>query len=67
MMEVDHETRKVYVEHMKLIGDENVQLMEPSEEGILSRLTTPIVTTYIDTDKISFERYDSILNNTNYC
>ncbi|XP_033208375.1 ankyrin repeat domain-containing protein 13D isoform X2 [Belonocnema kinseyi] len=56
MMEVDHETRKVYVEHMKLIGDENVQLMEPSEEGILSRLTTPIVTTYIDTDKISFER-----------
>lgn len=56
MMEVDHETRKVYVEHMKLIGDDNVQLMEPSEEGILARLTNPIVTTYIDTDKISFER-----------
>ncbi|XP_015177619.1 PREDICTED: ankyrin repeat domain-containing protein 13D isoform X1 [Polistes dominula] len=56
MMEVDHETRKVYVEHMKLISDENIQLMEPSEEGILARLTNPIVTTYIDTDKISFER-----------
>lgn len=56
MMEVDHETRKVYVEHMNLIGDENIQLMEPSEEGILARLTNPIVTTYIDTDKISFER-----------
>lgn len=56
MMEVDHETRKVYVEHMKLISDDNVQLMEPSEEGILARLTSPIVTTYIDTDKISFER-----------
>ncbi|XP_046838372.1 ankyrin repeat domain-containing protein 13D isoform X2 [Vespa crabro] len=56
MMEVDHETRKVYVEHMKLISDDNIQLMEPSEEGILARLTNPIVTTYIDTDKISFER-----------
>jgi len=56
MMEVDHETRKVYVEHMKLIGDDNIQLIEPSEEGVIARLTNPIVTTYIDTDKISFER-----------
>ncbi|KAG8036043.1 hypothetical protein G9C98_004622 [Cotesia typhae] len=56
MMEVDHETRKVYVEHMKLIDDDNVQLMVPSEEGIMARLTNPIVTTYVDTDKISFER-----------
>ncbi|XP_076287516.1 ankyrin repeat domain-containing protein 13D isoform X2 [Lasioglossum baleicum] len=56
MMEVDHETREVYVEHMKLIDIDNMQLMEPSEEGVLARLTNPIVTTYIDTDKISFER-----------
>lgn len=56
MMEVDHETRKVYVEHMKLIGDDSIQLMEPSEEGVLARLTNPIVTTYVDADKISFER-----------
>ncbi|KOC67225.1 Ankyrin repeat domain-containing protein 13B, partial [Habropoda laboriosa] len=56
MMEVDHETRKVYVEHIKLIDIDDIQLMEPSEEGVLARLTNPIVTTYIDTDKISFER-----------
>lgn len=56
MMEVDHETRRVCIEHMKLIDDENVQLIAPSEEGILARLTNPIVTTYVDTDKISFER-----------
>ncbi|XP_066595135.1 ankyrin repeat domain-containing protein 13D isoform X2 [Prorops nasuta] len=56
MMEVDHETKKVYVEHMKLIEDDNIQFMEPSEEGIVARLANPIVSTYIDTDKISFER-----------
>lgn len=56
MMEVDHKTRKVYVEHIKLIDIDDMQLMEPSEEGVLARLTNPIVTTYIDTDKISFER-----------
>ncbi|KAL7303810.1 hypothetical protein TKK_0003937 [Trichogramma kaykai] len=56
MMEVDHETKKVFVEQMKLIGNENVQIMEPTEEDIVNRLTNPIVTTYIDMDKISFER-----------
>ncbi|XP_046418282.1 ankyrin repeat domain-containing protein 13D isoform X1 [Neodiprion pinetum] len=56
MMEVDHETRKVYVEHMKLVGEDNEQMILPSEESIIARLTNPIVTTYIDTEKISFER-----------
>lgn len=56
MMEVDHKTRKVYVEHIKLVDIDDMQLMEPSEEGVITRLTNPIVTTYIDTDKISFER-----------
>lgn len=56
MMEVDHETKKVYVEHMKLVGEDNEQMIIPSEEGIIARLTNPIVTTYIDTEKISFER-----------
>lgn len=67
MMEVDHETRKVYVEHIKLLGDENIQLMEPSGEGVLARLTSPIVTTYIDTEKISFERLTQLLTMQAYC
>jgi septin 4 len=57
MMEVDHETQQVYVEQMRMISAEDLQFLQPSEEAISSRLTTPIVTTYIDTDKISFERY----------
>ncbi|XP_048512226.1 ankyrin repeat domain-containing protein 13D isoform X3 [Athalia rosae] len=56
MMEVDHETKKVYVEHMKLVSEDHEQMILPSEESIIARLTNPIVTTYIDTEKISFER-----------
>ncbi|XP_049787191.1 ankyrin repeat domain-containing protein 13D isoform X1 [Schistocerca cancellata] len=59
MMEVDHETKQVYVEQMRMISPEELQFLQPSEEAISSRLTTPIVTTYIDTDKISFERNKS--------
>ena len=56
MMEVDHETQQVYIEQMQMISAEDLQFLQPSEEAISTRLTTPIVTTYVDTDKISFER-----------
>ncbi|KAG7188154.1 hypothetical protein KM043_013373 [Ampulex compressa] len=56
MMEVDHETRQVYMERLRLTEEDTVQLLEPPENGVVSRLSNPIVTTYIDTDKISFER-----------
>lgn len=56
MMEVDHEAREVYCEQMRT-PEESLGIMIPSEESISQRLTSPIVTTYIDTEKISFERY----------
>jgi len=59
MMEVDHETQQVYVEQMHMISAEDLQFLQPSEEAVSSRLTAPIVTTYIDIDKISFERNKS--------
>ncbi|XP_017780401.1 PREDICTED: ankyrin repeat domain-containing protein 13D isoform X2 [Nicrophorus vespilloides] len=55
MMEVDHEAKQVFCEQMRA-PDEAQGLLSPSEEALSQRLTTPIVTTYVDTDKISFER-----------
>ncbi|XP_030764076.1 ankyrin repeat domain-containing protein 13D isoform X1 [Sitophilus oryzae] len=55
MMEIDHDLRQVYCEEMRT-SDESLGILLPNEETVSQRLTNPIVTTYIDTDKISFER-----------
>ncbi|XP_066989946.1 ankyrin repeat domain-containing protein 13D [Macrobrachium rosenbergii] len=57
MMEVDHETGQVYMESMKTLTPDQVQsYMRPHPGMVSHRLTTPIATTYVDTEKISFER-----------
>lgn len=57
MMEVDHETCQVYIENMRTLTTEQaLATMRPHPAMVSHRLTTPIATTYIDTDKISFER-----------
>lgn len=56
MMEVDHELKEVYTEEMHLLPAEVFPHMDRSKDAVTSRLTAPIVTTYIDTDKINFER-----------
>ncbi|XP_057658211.1 ankyrin repeat domain-containing protein 13D isoform X1 [Diorhabda carinulata] len=55
MMEIDHDLQQVYCEQMKTTED-SLSILMPNEESVSQRLTTPIVTTYIDTEKISFER-----------
>lgn len=57
MMEVDHEKEEVYTDEMRTLSPTDLQFMHPSDDAVSSRLTTPIVTTYVDTDKISFERF----------
>ncbi|XP_018006563.1 ankyrin repeat domain-containing protein 13D [Hyalella azteca] len=54
MYEVDHDKKIVYVEKMENGGGDGSS--PPSESLITYRLTTPNVSTTIDTDKISFER-----------
>lgn len=58
MMEIDHDTRQVYVEQLRVTANQlnDMTCMKPSDDLVSARLTTPIVTTFIDTDKISFER-----------
>lgn len=56
MMEIDHETEEVYMEQMKILPSESFLSLQKSSKAVSSRLTSPIVTTYIDTDKINFER-----------
>jgi hypothetical protein len=57
MMEVDHEKEEVYTDEMRTLSPADLQFMHPSDDAVSARLTTPVVTTYVDTDKISFERY----------
>ncbi|CAB3383994.1 Hypothetical predicted protein [Cloeon dipterum] len=59
MIEVDHEKREVLQEEMRMIGAEELSSLHPSSEALGARLSTPIVTTYVDTEKISFERNKS--------
>ena len=64
MVEIDHDAKKVYEESLADVmmsqdgepfaGSDSSFL--PSAKAIQARLTSPVVTTYIDTEKISFER-----------
>ncbi|XP_078404132.1 ankyrin repeat domain-containing protein 13B isoform X2 [Cetorhinus maximus] len=62
VMEIDHDRQMVYSETLSLANFDRDMLLaavQPSEEQVASRLTTPIVTTQLDTKNISFERNKS--------
>ncbi|XP_042903264.1 ankyrin repeat domain-containing protein 13D [Parasteatoda tepidariorum] len=61
MMEIDHESGQVYVEQMRVVSPQldDIQAFRPSAESVSARLTAPIVTTFVDTDRINFERNKS--------
>ncbi|XP_036909248.1 ankyrin repeat domain-containing protein 13D isoform X2 [Sturnira hondurensis] len=59
VMEVDHDRQVVHTETLGLTLHEPEALlaaMRPSEEHVASRLTSPIVSTHLDTRKVAFER-----------
>ena len=57
-MEIDHDMQQVYTETMRVLPEPpDISVLLPSEDAVAARLTSPVVTTYIDTEKIAFERY----------
>ncbi|XP_071179075.1 ankyrin repeat domain-containing protein 13D-like [Mytilus edulis] len=60
VMEIDHDKKEVFSETMAILPENfDTSVMDPSSNSICARLTNPIVTTYVDTEKISFERNKS--------
>uniref|UniRef100_H3AKK0 Ankyrin repeat domain 13D n=1 Tax=Latimeria chalumnae TaxID=7897 RepID=H3AKK0_LATCH len=62
VMEVDHDKQEVYTETLSLsLHEPELMLaaMQPTEEHVASRLTSPIVSTHLNTKHISFERNKS--------
>ncbi|XP_035892592.1 ankyrin repeat domain-containing protein 13D [Anopheles stephensi] len=59
MIEIDHDTGEVSVEHMRNIEEENIDGIRPSREAVNLRLQAPVICNHIDMDKISFERNKS--------
>lgn len=59
VMEVDHEKQVVYTEPLVLSPRDAPSLlaaMQPSQENTAQRLTSPIVSTQLNTRNIAFER-----------
>ena len=57
VMEIDHDVQHVYTETMRVLPDPaDVAMLMPSQEAIAAKLTSPVITTFIDTDNIAFER-----------
>uniref|UniRef100_A0A8C4R740 Ankyrin repeat domain 13B n=1 Tax=Eptatretus burgeri TaxID=7764 RepID=A0A8C4R740_EPTBU len=62
VLEVDHDRRVVYVESLALTlpaSELLLQAMRPTEEQLFNRLSSPIVTTHVNTKHIQFERSKS--------
>uniref|UniRef100_A0A672P4B6 Ankyrin repeat domain-containing protein 13A-like n=1 Tax=Sinocyclocheilus grahami TaxID=75366 RepID=A0A672P4B6_SINGR len=62
LMDVNHEDEVVDTERFDLsreMEDVTLDSMQPAEQEVAKRLTTPIVNTYLDTKNIAFERSKS--------
>ncbi|KAF6729625.1 Ankyrin repeat domain-containing protein 13A [Oryzias melastigma] len=62
LMEINHDDQVVDVERFNIsqeMEDVTLESMQPAEQEVAKRLTTPIVNTYLDTKDIAFERSKS--------
>lgn len=62
LMEVNHDDQVVDTERFNIsqeMEEVTLESMQPAEQEVAKRLTTPIVNTYLDTKDIAFERQES--------
>uniref|UniRef100_H2ULR3 Ankyrin repeat domain 13A n=1 Tax=Takifugu rubripes TaxID=31033 RepID=H2ULR3_TAKRU len=62
LMEVNHDDEVVDTERFNIsqeMEDVTLESMQPAEQEVAKRLTTPIVNTFLDTKEIAFERNKS--------
>ncbi|XP_069565622.1 ankyrin repeat domain-containing protein 13A isoform X1 [Brachyistius frenatus] len=62
LMEVNHDDEVVDTERFNIsqeMEDVTLESMQPAEQEVAKRLTTPVVNTYLDTKDIAFERNKS--------
>uniref|UniRef100_H2ULR5 Ankyrin repeat domain 13A n=1 Tax=Takifugu rubripes TaxID=31033 RepID=H2ULR5_TAKRU len=60
LMEVNHDDEVVDTERFNIsqeMEDVTLESMQPAEQEVAKRLTTPIVNTFLDTKEIAFERW----------
>lgn len=63
-MEVNHDEKVVDTERFNIsqeMEDVTLESMQPAEQEVAKRLTTPTVNTYLDTKDIVFDRQESRL------
>ncbi|XP_028270665.1 ankyrin repeat domain-containing protein 13A [Parambassis ranga] len=62
LMEINHDDEVVDTERFNIsqeMEDVTLESMQPNEQEVAKRLTTPVVNTYLDTKDIAFERNKS--------
>ena len=61
-LEINHDAHTVATETVAIMAEmseEDMDALSPSDEAVEARLTSPVVTTFVDTEKIAFERNKS--------
>ena len=61
-IEIDHDSKSVHVEKINVTDisqEAHSSLLKPSSEVVRARLTSPMSVTYLDSEKITFERAKS--------
>ena len=61
-LEINHDAHTVATETVAIASDmseEDMEALSPTDEAVEARLTSPVVTTFVDTEKIAFERNKS--------